>query len=237
MSAFNLNKPIYSASFIIHFESASRYDDSANSTTKFDHGKSSPSDFIPQKHGMNKGTKNTSYDHLFAGIDPHEQQTLLNILKKVKSLQSNKSSLEDLGKAGAKYSNQASKDLEPHLDDDPVIVVGDSDEDEGSRQRWTSTIVAQSINWNLGMNKDEAEDVEAEAALLKAQPSFPNVELPAEFLSVPTQVEMVQAKLKTLDALPSLLNKFPNALNQFSQAIASKKTKDTSIPSTGQAST
>ncbi|GJV31582.1 hypothetical protein Tco_1391982 [Tanacetum coccineum] len=48
---------------------------------------------------------------------------------------------------------------------------------------------------------------------------------------------MVQAKLKTLDALPSLLNKVTNDLNQFAQAIASKKTEDTSIPSAGQAGT
>ncbi|GJU91216.1 hypothetical protein Tco_1303639 [Tanacetum coccineum] len=48
---------------------------------------------------------------------------------------------------------------------------------------------------------------------------------------------MVQAKLKTLDALPSLLNKFTKTLNQFAQAIASNKTKDTSVPSAGQAST
>ncbi|GKC36388.1 hypothetical protein Tco_1048772 [Tanacetum coccineum] len=58
-------------------------------------------------------------------------------------------------------------------------------------------------------------------------------ELPAEFLSVPSQVEMVQAKLKTLDALPSLLKKVTNALIQFAQAIASKKTRDTNVPSAG----
>ncbi|GKA36391.1 retrovirus-related pol polyprotein from transposon TNT 1-94 [Tanacetum coccineum] len=40
-------------------------------------------------------------------------------------------------------------------------------------------------------------------------------ELPTEFLSVPTQVEMVQGKLKSLDALPSLLNKVTDALNQI----------------------
>ncbi|GKD83921.1 hypothetical protein Tco_1350760 [Tanacetum coccineum] len=39
--------------------------------------------------------------------------------------------------------------------------------------------------------------------------------LEAEFLVVPSQDEMVHAKLKTLDALPSLLNKVINALTQF----------------------
>ncbi|GJT97823.1 hypothetical protein Tco_1093341 [Tanacetum coccineum] len=151
--------------------------------------------------------------------------------------------------------------------------------------------------YKLELEKNKAE---AEAALLKAQPSFLNVgklnelpvkslqtkfskilsahdfsgslptklkdlpskfneltekvkglkqqELPAEFLSVPSQVEMVQAKLKTLDALPSLLNKVTNALNQFAHgggggggggggAIASKTTGDTSVSSAGQAGT
>ncbi|GKB72480.1 hypothetical protein Tco_0933892, partial [Tanacetum coccineum] len=149
MSAFNLNKPIYSASFIIHSKSVSGNDASAISTAEADPGKSAPRNFS-QKHKL------------------------------------------------------------------------------------------------------ELEKNKVEAALLKAQPSFPNVgqlkellcelktlqwELPAEFLSMPSQVEMVQAKLKTLDALQSLLNKVTNALNQFAQAIASKKTRDTSVPSAGQAST
>ncbi|GKB65294.1 hypothetical protein Tco_0921480, partial [Tanacetum coccineum] len=71
MSAFNLNKSIYSVSFIIHFESASEYDASVNSTAEADPGKSAPSDFIPQQQDMNEGTKNTLYDYLFAGTDPH----------------------------------------------------------------------------------------------------------------------------------------------------------------------
>ncbi|GKD81644.1 hypothetical protein Tco_1348483 [Tanacetum coccineum] len=43
MSAFNINKPIYSASFIIHSESASGNDTSADSTAEADPGKSAPS--------------------------------------------------------------------------------------------------------------------------------------------------------------------------------------------------
>ncbi|GJY48550.1 hypothetical protein Tco_0438506 [Tanacetum coccineum] len=64
-------------------------------------------------------------------------------------------------------------------------------------------------------------------------------ELPAKFLSVLTQIETVQAKLKTLDALPSFLNKVTKALNQFAQNIAStsKRTEDASVPSASQAST
>nr|GFC42035.1 hypothetical protein [Tanacetum cinerariifolium] len=49
MSAFNLNKPIFSASFIIHYESASRCDASADSTAKDDPGLYASNDFIPQQ--------------------------------------------------------------------------------------------------------------------------------------------------------------------------------------------
>nr|GFB82056.1 hypothetical protein [Tanacetum cinerariifolium] len=64
MSAFNLNKPIYLASFIIHSESASGNDASIVSTAQADPEYSAPSDFVPLHQGMNEGTKNNSYDHL-----------------------------------------------------------------------------------------------------------------------------------------------------------------------------
>ncbi|GKC68051.1 hypothetical protein Tco_1100649 [Tanacetum coccineum] len=62
-------------------------------------------------------------------------------------------------------------------------------------------------------------------------------ELLAKLLAVPSQVEVVQAKLKTLYALLSLLNKFTNALNQFAQAITLKKIRGDSVPSAGQSGT
>nr|GEZ31465.1 hypothetical protein [Tanacetum cinerariifolium] len=47
MSAFNLNEPIYSASFIIHSESASRNDTLAVSTTE-----AAPGDFVTQQQDL-----------------------------------------------------------------------------------------------------------------------------------------------------------------------------------------
>nr|GEX29821.1 hypothetical protein [Tanacetum cinerariifolium] len=49
MSAFNLNEPIYLASFIIHSESASGNNASAASTAKADPRNSAPNDFVPQQ--------------------------------------------------------------------------------------------------------------------------------------------------------------------------------------------
>ncbi|GJT35053.1 hypothetical protein Tco_0925472 [Tanacetum coccineum] len=47
--------------------SASGNDASAVSTAEANPGNSAPSDFVPQQQGINEGTKNTSFDHLFAG--------------------------------------------------------------------------------------------------------------------------------------------------------------------------
>ncbi|GJW17381.1 hypothetical protein Tco_0024817 [Tanacetum coccineum] len=251
MSAFNLNKPIYSASFIIHSESASGNDASTVSIAEADLGKYAPSDFVPQQQGVNDGTKNTLYDHLFADLDSHK--------------------------------------------DDTVLVVDDNDEDEED----------ESQKHKLELEKNKAE---AEVALLKVQPSFPNMgqlnelmvkSLQTKFLkilsahdfisSLPTklkdppskfneltkevkglkqqvheleiellgdlkeipsklkdftktitiQVASVQAKLKTLDALPGLLLNVTKALNKFAQVLdfISSKVRDHSVPSAGQAYT
>nr|GEV72943.1 retrovirus-related Pol polyprotein from transposon TNT 1-94 [Tanacetum cinerariifolium] len=61
----------------------------------------------------------------------------------------------------------------------------------------------------------------------------------AEFLSLPVQVALVQAKLITLDALPSLLLNVTKALNMFAQVLdsASSKAGDQSVPSVGQSDT
>ncbi|GJV88219.1 hypothetical protein Tco_1532157 [Tanacetum coccineum] len=42
-----------------------------DSTAEADPGLSAPNDSIPQQQNMDEGTKNTSYDHIFAGTDPH----------------------------------------------------------------------------------------------------------------------------------------------------------------------
>ncbi|GKD03397.1 hypothetical protein Tco_1178371, partial [Tanacetum coccineum] len=96
MSTFNLNEPIYSASFIIHSESALGNDALVVSTAEADLGNSAPSDFVPQQQGMNEGTKNTLHDYLFAGTNPHV------LVEQTKSVEEEEASrtikLEDLAK-------------------------------------------------------------------------------------------------------------------------------------------
>ncbi|GKB83302.1 hypothetical protein Tco_0950197 [Tanacetum coccineum] len=60
-------------------------------------------------------------------------------------------------------------------------------------------------------------------------------ELPTEFLDLPSQISLVQKKLKTLDSLPSLLNKVTKTLNRFATMVENTSgatTKD--VPSAGQ---
>ncbi|GJW67158.1 hypothetical protein Tco_0121582 [Tanacetum coccineum] len=228
MSAFNLNEPIYSASFIIHSESASRNDASTAFTVEADLGNSAPSDFIPQQKGMNEGTKNTSYDYLFAGKGDS------SVASQIDEESSSIIKLEDLAKL-VSHVQPSFKDLDS-AKDDHVIVVNDSDEDEDNEVHATENVKTKDTS------VPKSSSLSSLPTKLKDLPSkFNDIteewELPAKFLVVPSQVEMVQAKLKTLDALPSLLNKVTNSLNQFAQAITSKKTGGDRAPSAGQAGT
>nr|GEW30533.1 hypothetical protein [Tanacetum cinerariifolium] len=49
MSAFNVNEPIYTSSFIVHSKSALGDDALTVSTVKADLGNFAPSDFVPQQ--------------------------------------------------------------------------------------------------------------------------------------------------------------------------------------------
>ncbi|GJX79810.1 hypothetical protein Tco_0327959 [Tanacetum coccineum] len=240
MSAFNLNEPIYLASFIIHSKSAIGNDASVVSTTEADPGKSAPSNFVPQQQGANSIARQV------------EEEEASNTIK-----------LEDLAKLVSNVQCSF-KDLDSP-EDDPVIVVDDSDEDEEDKSQ----------KHKLELKKNKAE---AEVALFKAQPFFPNIgqlndlldlpskfnelteevkvlkqqvheleiELPGDLKEIPSKLEdftktvaSVQAKLNTLDALSSLLLNVTKALKRFAQVLdsTSSKARDQSIPLVGQADT
>ncbi|GKC05796.1 hypothetical protein Tco_0997406 [Tanacetum coccineum] len=239
MSAFNINKPIYSAFFIIHFESASGNDTSADSIAEADPGKSAPSDFIPQQQGMNEGTINTLYDHLFAGTDPYvlADQT-----------QSVSEGLEtDLAKL-VQNVQLSFKDLDSP-EDDHIIVVDDSDkdtkDDKVEEVDTTSNVKTEdalvpnppspsSLPTELKELPSKFNELTEEVKGLKKQVHELEIELPGDSKEIPTKLEDFT---KTVTSLTSqvpelktlhLLNKVTNTLNQFAQAIASKKTEDAS---------
>nr|GEV17853.1 hypothetical protein [Tanacetum cinerariifolium] len=117
-------------------------------TSKADPVNSAHSDFVPQQQGMNKGTNNTSYDHLFTGTDPHvlvDQtkyiseglETILTrpiigkganlVARQIKEKTSTTIKLEDLAKL-VTHVQPSFKDLDSP-EDDPVIVVDDTNKD------------------------------------------------------------------------------------------------------------
>ncbi|GJX54655.1 hypothetical protein Tco_0283024 [Tanacetum coccineum] len=61
-------------------------------------------------------------------------------------------------------------------------------------------------------------------------------ELPAEFLNLPSQVSLVQEKLKILDSFPSLLHKVTNTLTRFATMVENASgATSMNVPSAGKA--
>ncbi|GJU93970.1 hypothetical protein Tco_1318726 [Tanacetum coccineum] len=266
MSAFNLNKPIYSTSFIIHSESALGNDASTVSTADADPVNSAPSDFIPQQQGMNEGTKNTSCDHLFSGTDPYvlaDQtksvseglKTVLtqpitgkgasSVARKIEEETSSSIKLEDLAKL-VSHVQPSFKDLDSP-EDDPVIVVDDTDKDEEDeihaatndetednsvpksssqssqiQELTNQVLILQSQKHKLELEKNRAE---AKVALLKAQPSFPNVEQLNELLVKSLKIEFSNILFvhDFSSSLPTELKDLPSKFNKLTKEVKGSK--------------
>ncbi|GJT02503.1 hypothetical protein Tco_0823672 [Tanacetum coccineum] len=235
-------------SFTIHSESASGNDASIASTAKADPGNSTPSDFVPQQQGINEGTKNTSYDYLFAGTDPH---VLVNQTKSISEGLETVLTQPIIGKGANSVANLDSPE------DDPDIFVNDCDEDEDDEvyatknvetkdtlvpksssprssqiQELTNQIlILQSQKYKLELEKNKAE---AEAALLKAQPSFPNLkDLPSKFNDLTKEVKGLKNQVHNMEIelLGELKGIFPQAGRQRQKALSSKEGVKESIES------
>ncbi|GJR83939.1 hypothetical protein Tco_0154724, partial [Tanacetum coccineum] len=126
MSAFNLNKPIYSASFIVHSESALGNDDLAVSIAKVDPGKSALSTDL---YVLADQTKFVSEGLETVLTQPITGKGASSIARQVKKEEtSSPIKLEDLVKLVLNMQPNF-KDLDSP-EDDPFIVVDDSDEDK-----------------------------------------------------------------------------------------------------------
>ncbi|GKD23841.1 hypothetical protein Tco_1225544 [Tanacetum coccineum] len=270
------------ASFIIHSESASGNDASAVSTAEADPGNSAPSDFVSQQQGMNEGTKNTSHDHLFAGINPH---VLAEQTKSVSEGLDNVITQPITGKGASLIARQVEEEEASRtikLED--LAKLSDAEKDDGIHATRNvkikdtlfpkssspkSYLIPELANQVLILHsqkhKLELEKNEAEAVLLKAQSSFPNVEQLNELLDIPSKLNELTGEVQGLKKqvydweieLPGDLNEIPTkledftktitsllshvtkALNMFAQVLdsASSKAGDQSVPSAGQADT
>nr|GEW75113.1 uncharacterized mitochondrial protein AtMg00810-like [Tanacetum cinerariifolium] len=220
MSAFNLNEPIYSTSFIIHSESTSGNDASVISTTEVDLGIFAPTDFIPQQQGMNEGNKNNSYDHLFTNADPHVlidktkyvSDGLETVLTAPETGTSNAAKTSKEIKFGAiKLENMAKlvpnvkvdfKDLYS-LKDDPIIEVDDSEEDEEDKNDGTEYILASTPPSPSSL-LTELKDI------------------PSKFDELIKEVKGLNKQVHELEIeLLGDLKEFPSKLEEFTKTITS----------------
>nr|GEX05759.1 retrovirus-related Pol polyprotein from transposon TNT 1-94 [Tanacetum cinerariifolium] len=103
-----------------------------NFTTEVDPRLSAPNDSIPAQQCMDEGTKNTSYDHISAGASSTDiygnKEEASTFTHGDKEVTSSIIKLEDLAKLVSQIQ-PSFKDLDS-LEDDPVIIVDESKEDE-----------------------------------------------------------------------------------------------------------
>nr|GEU68083.1 integrase, catalytic region, zinc finger, CCHC-type, peptidase aspartic, catalytic [Tanacetum cinerariifolium] len=135
-----------------------------NFTTEVDPGLFAPNDSIPPQQCMDEGTKNTSYDHISTSTDPHgasstaiygNKEEASTFIHDDKEVASSTIKLEDLAKLVSQIQ-PSFKDLDS-LEDDPVIIVDESKEDEPNAKIEDTSIEAddQAIQTILlGLPKD-----------------------------------------------------------------------------------
>ncbi|GJU40522.1 hypothetical protein Tco_1193479 [Tanacetum coccineum] len=169
--------------------------------------KSASSYFIPQQQGVNEGTKNTSYVHLFA-----EASRIIKLENLAKLVQNVQPSFKELDSR----------------EDDPIIVVDDSDEDEDADKdglHATLNIETEDASHKLELEKNK---VEAEVALLKAQPSFSNMgqlnellvkSLQTEFLKILSAHNFSSSLITELKDLPSKFNELTEEVKGFKKQV------------------
>ncbi|GJZ59036.1 hypothetical protein Tco_0614852 [Tanacetum coccineum] len=151
-----------------------------------------------------KEPNNTSFDHISAITDHMSLLTQPNLFSKEETSSTIK--LEDLAKLVSNVL-PSFKDLDSP-EDDPVIIVNDSDKDEKMEKD----------EHKLELEKNKAE---AEATLLKAQPSFTNVEHLNELLVKSLQTEFSK-NLSAHDFSSSLsteLKDLPSKFNELTEEV------------------
>ncbi|GJV24093.1 hypothetical protein Tco_1376788 [Tanacetum coccineum] len=131
--------------------------------------------------------------------------------------------LEDLAKL-VSHVQPRFKDLDLP-EDDPVIVVDDSDEKEDDEIHTTENVlILQSQKHKLKLEKNKAE---AEVALLKAQAFFPNVEQLNELLvkSLKPEFSNILSALDFSSSLPTELKDLPSKFDELTEEVASVQAK------------
>nr|GEX32299.1 hypothetical protein [Tanacetum cinerariifolium] len=172
------------------------------STTKADPENSAPSDFVPQQHVMNEGTKKTSYDHLFAGTDLHvltDQTT--SVSKGLETVLTQ----PIIGKRASSIARQ--------IKEETFNTINDEDEDDevyatkNVKTKDTSVPKSSSPSSLPTKLKDlpsKFDELTKEVKGLKKQVHELEIELPGDLKEIPTKLEDFT---KTVTSLTSQVTK------------------------------
>ncbi|GJR31268.1 hypothetical protein Tco_1107500 [Tanacetum coccineum] len=251
-----------------------RHDVSVDFTAEADSGLSTPNDSIRiDPHVLANQTKSVSEGLETVLTQPTtEKGASSTAIHGDKEEASNTIKLEDLANLVSQIQ-PSFKDLDSPKDD-LVIIVDESDEDKPNAETEDTSVlrsssprssqiqeltnqvlILQSQKHKLKLEKNKAK---AKAALLKAQPSFPNVEQLNELLVKSLQTEIMTlaahcelrakrnshkaGRLYTATSLTSQVNFQKNVFpfqQSFPEVLKSTSTKaeDQSVPSAGQADT
>nr|GEU70446.1 hypothetical protein [Tanacetum cinerariifolium] len=200
MSTFTHIKPIFLASFIIHYESVLGCDASADSTAEADPGKSASNDSLPPEQGRDEGTKNYSLNHTLVSTD-------LNVL--------------------VETTHSVSKGLETVLTQTNTRKRDNTIAKQFKEDKASKTIKLEDLAKPSQKHKLEHENnkVEAEVALLTAQPSFPNVEQLNELLvkSPLTKFSKILYAHDFSSSLPTKLKELPTKFNELAEDVKGLK--------------
>ncbi|GJV34384.1 hypothetical protein Tco_1394784 [Tanacetum coccineum] len=225
MSAFNLNEPIYSASFIIYSESASGDDASTVSTAEVDPGISAPS---TDPHVLADKTQSVSEGLETVLTQPITRKWASSIARQVKEDEASRTINDEDEEADKVHATT-------NVETEDTSVPKSSSPRSSQIQELTNQVhILQSQKHKLELEKNKAE---AEVALLKAQPSFPNIlsahdfssslptelkDLPSKFNELTKEGKGLKKQVHELDIkLPGYLKEIPSKLEDFTKTITS----------------
>ncbi|GKD45995.1 hypothetical protein Tco_1270640, partial [Tanacetum coccineum] len=225
-------KPIFSASTIIHSESASGHDASAASTPEVDPEQSAPSDSVSKQQGASVPDP----------LSPKsiEIQELSTQLLLVKSLNSKLVKEKEVAETEAAILKAQPSFL--NVEQLTKLLV------QSLKHELSKLLTSHDFNNSLPSELKELpskfKDIIGEIRELKRYVEGLEIEIPGDLKALLGSLELFLFTIKSykhsiLDALPSLLNSVTKALDSFAQAIeyASHKAGDQSVPSASQAGT
>ncbi|GJV72395.1 hypothetical protein Tco_1492390 [Tanacetum coccineum] len=253
MSVFNLNEPIYSASFIIHSEYASGNEASAVSTAEVDPGKSAPSG--TDLHVLADKTQYVSEGLETVLTQPITGKGASSIARQVEEDEASKTvKLEDLAKLVSSVQPSI-KDLDSPKDD-PIIVVDDSDEDEEAEEVHDTTNVEikdTSVPKSLSPKSSQIQELTKQLLVKSLQTELLKIlsahdfssSLPTELKDLPSkfneltkevkglkkQVHELEIKLVgDLKEIPTKLEDFTKTVTSLTSQVAELKTLQWELP-------